>query len=138
MLPCMAATSDGPILYYDGTCGLCASSVQFVLAHDQRREIRFGPLQGDSGRALAARFPVLNAVDSVVWVEDDTPRVRGDAVLALLRYLGGGWRVLAGILQRLPRSLRDACYDAVARRRHRLVARACLLPRLDDRARFLS
>jgi predicted DCC family thiol-disulfide oxidoreductase YuxK len=134
----MIASTALPLLLYDGTCGFCARSVQFVLAHDRRGTVRFGPLQGACGRALVAAHPELHAVDSVVWYDGARVRVRSDAVLAVLRHLGGGWRVLAAAGRVVPRALRDALYDAVARRRFTLVARACLLPRPEERARFLD
>lgn len=133
----MTATVPTPILYYDGTCGLCAQSVQFVLARDRRRALRFGPLQGESGRALVERVPALRGVDSVVWFDGEATLTRGDAVLAVLQYLGGGWRVLAVLGRVLPRPLRDLLYDVAARNRFRLVARACLLPTPGERARFV-
>ena len=133
----MTGSARSATLLYDGTCGFCAGSVQFVLARDRRRTLHFGPLQGESGRALLARHPGLANVDSVVWIGADGPLVRGDAALAVLRYVGGGWAVLAALGRLVPRGLRDALYDAVARRRFELVARACLLPTPEQRARFL-
>ena len=134
----MTATAPAPILFYDGSCGFCAGSVQFVLARDRRRTLRFGPLQGTSGRALTARHPSLLGIDSVVWLDGEVPLTRGDAVLAVLRYLGGGWGTLAALGRVVPRALRDLLYDLVARRRFQLAARACLLPTPEERARFLA
>ena len=125
------------MLLFDGTCGFCARSVRFVLAHDRRGALRFGPLQGDFARTLTDAHPELLDVDSVVWFDGSGVRMRGDAALAVLDYLGGGWRVLSGLGHLVPRRLRDALYDAIARRRFRLAARACLLPTPDERARFL-
>jgi predicted DCC family thiol-disulfide oxidoreductase YuxK len=85
-----------------------------------------------------ARHPQLFEVDSVVWHDGARPLVRGDAALATLDYLGGGWRLLATLGRLLPRPARDALYDALARRRFMLAARACLLPTPEERARFLS
>jgi predicted DCC family thiol-disulfide oxidoreductase YuxK len=134
----MSTPSDAPVLLYDGTCGFCARSVRFVLAHDRRGALRFGPLQGDFARTLAAAHPELHEVESVVWCDDSGVRARGDAALAVLDYLGDGWRVLSRLGRLLPRRLRDALYDAIARRRFRLAARACLLPTPDERVRFLA
>ncbi|HVZ48183.1 MAG TPA: DCC1-like thiol-disulfide oxidoreductase family protein, partial [Gemmatimonadaceae bacterium] len=55
----------------------------------------------------------------IVWVEADGDRVltRSGAALRVARHLGGGWRLLSGALRLVPRALRDAAYDAVARRR---------------------
>jgi predicted DCC family thiol-disulfide oxidoreductase YuxK len=139
----MLATAHPAVLLYDGDCGLCASSVQFVLRHEppsRRHRLHFAPLQGMFGAEVRAAYPELAGVDSVVWVEPAAGRVlvRSTAALAVARHLGGIWGVL-GLLGRLvPRSLRDAVYDRIARHRLRLVAPACLLPRPDQRARFLD
>jgi predicted DCC family thiol-disulfide oxidoreductase YuxK len=139
----MSAPSDTPVLLYDGDCGFCAGSVQFVLRHEPpsaRSALRFAPLQSAFGEGVRAAVPMLAQVDSVVWHDPRTGRtlVRSDAALAVLRHLGGAWRVLAVLGGLVPRLLRDGLYDAIARRRFALAARACLLPHGDQRARFLG
>lgn len=137
--------NDTPVLLYDGECGLCAGSVQFILRHEpahRREALRFAPLQSDWGRQVRTRHPELAGVDSVVWFEptDAGGRVRyhSAAGLAALRHLGGFWGVLGALGWLVPRPLRDAVYRAIARRRFDLVAPACLLPTPEQRARFLA
>jgi predicted DCC family thiol-disulfide oxidoreductase YuxK len=136
-----------PVLLYDGTCGFCARSVQFVLDHERdRHSLTFARLAGALGDDLRRRHPALASVDSVIWFEpaDDagggTAFVRSAAVLRVLRYLGGGWRVLGLLGTIVPRSLRDWLYDVVARRRRTLVRRSpsCLVPSAEQRKRFLD
>jgi predicted DCC family thiol-disulfide oxidoreductase YuxK len=141
---------DSAVLLFDGTCGFCAGSVQFVLAHEtreaRRRTLRFASLQSDFGMKLRRAHPELERVDSVIWFEPgDAGRpemlfVRSAAVLRVLRYLGGGWSVLAVAGRIVPRVIRDAVYDLMARRRHRLVrgGASCLLPSVEQRARFIE
>jgi predicted DCC family thiol-disulfide oxidoreductase YuxK len=133
-----------PVLLYDGTCGLCAGTVQFLLRHDPQGGLRFAPLQGAVGQAVLARHTELEGVDSMVWVDGygDGPgervHVRSDAVIRACQYLGGGWSVL-GCGWALPRPLRDGLYRVVARHRHRLVrGERCLVPSPEQRARFLD
>ncbi len=126
-------------IYYDGHCGLCHRVVRFVLAEDGAAHFRFAPLQGSSfahavPAALRATLP-----DSFVLVDESGRlRVKGDAVIHMLRCLGGLWGVLGLMLQALPRPLLDLAYTGVGRIRHRLFgrpARTCplvpetLLPR---------
>lgn len=139
----MLATAHPAVLLYDGDCGLCAASVQFVLRHEplaRRDRLCFAPLQGTFGAEVRAAHPELAGVDSVVWVEPAARRVlvRSTAALAVARHLGGIWGVLGLLGGLVPRPLRDAVYDLIARHRLRLVAPACLLPRPDERARFLD
>lgn len=130
----------GHVLLYDGVCGLCDSSVQFILRHDRKRSMRFATLQGETGQAAFARFPELRGVDSVILLRPDGASVRSTAVLEVARYLGGVWRLLAAPGWLLPRALRDRVYDLVARHRYRVFGKldACRLPTPDERARFLD
>jgi predicted DCC family thiol-disulfide oxidoreductase YuxK len=141
----MTGHPPSPLLLYDGTCGFCAESVQLILRHDRAGTLRFAALQGATGIAVRAANPGLDRVDSMVWVEPDPAggpgrvHTRSDAALRIARYLGGWWH-LARVGRLLPRPLRDAAYDLVARHRHRLLSEgpACLVPPPDVRARFLD
>lgn len=134
-----------PMLLYDGSCGFCAESVQFVLRHDRRhRSLRFASLQGSVGAGVRDRHPALETIDSVIWYEHDPQGdvvlVRSSAVLRVLRYLGGVWRLLAWLGAAVPGPLRDRVYDFVARHRHKLVrgAPVCVIPSPDQRERFVD
>ena len=63
--------------------------------------------------------------------------VKSGAFFAIIRTLGGAYRWL-GVLQVLPKGLRDGVYNVVARYRYRVVGRheACWLPRPEWRGRF--
>ena len=135
---------SGPVLLYDGACGLCGRTVRLVLRHDRHGTLRFAPLGGAYARRLGERHPELAGADSMVWVEPagagvpERVLVRSEAALRVLRYLGGPWRLLLG-LRVVPRPLRDAAYDLLARHRHRLAgAAACVTPTPAERARFLD
>ena len=139
------AAGSGPVLLYDGTCGFCARSVQFVLKHERPHgTLRFGRLEGPLGTALRARHPELAAVDSVLWYEPATASTperilwRSRGALRVARYLGGVWQLLASLGWLVPRPIRDAVYDWIARHRHDLAADACLVPTPDQRARFID
>lgn len=132
------------VLLFDGSCGFCARSVQFVLAHEgSERTLRFASLQSPTGVDAKRRHRELDAVDSVIWLETSEQGervfVRSDAALMVLRYLGGAWSLLGALGMIVPRFVRDPIYDLVARHRHELVAGAsCLLPTPDQRARFID
>ena len=137
-----AQTDTRSVLLYDGDCGFCAGSVQFVLRHEPahvRSRLAFAPLQGQFGTRIREEFPELASVDSVVWYDPTIPevRVRTAAALAVTAHLGGLWTVLATLGRLVPRGLRDAIYDQIARRRFQIAAPACLLPTPEERYRFL-
>jgi len=111
---------DRPVLLYDGLCGFCDGTVQFILKHDRHGTLRFATLQGDFARSVIARHPEVAGVDSLVLVEPEVGSgrervyVRSDGALRVARYLGGAWH-LARVVAIVPRVLRDWAYDAFAR-----------------------
>ena len=135
--------ADAPVLLYDGNCGFCDRTVKFALKRDPGGILRFASLQGAYGTEVQARHPELAGVDSLVWVEGSrkTERVwvRSDGALRFAAYVGGVWGVMAVLGRIVPRALRDAAYDAFARRRYRWFGTSanCKLPQPHELARFI-
>lgn len=128
-------------LFYDGHCGLCHRAVRFVLAEDPSgAAFRFAPLQGETFEQRVPPERRAELPDSiVVETHDGALLVRSAAFIHILRRLGGAWRVLAAILAVVPRPVRDAVYDFVARVRYRIFGRpddVCPLVPPDLRKRF--
>ena len=129
------------LIFYDGHCGLCHWAVRFVLAKDLSGDaFRFAPLGGEAFRAAVPEPARASLPDSlVVRTTDGTLLTRSDAVLHILRSLGGVWRLLAGAVAMVPAVARDSVYDAIARIRHRLFrspAETCPILPQHLRARF--
>lgn len=129
--------SDHPIVFFDGVCGLCNAAVDRLLRWDRRGVLRFAPLQGSTAeRLLPARF--TKHLDTLVLLDADGPHQRSEAALRALHHVGGPWRLLT-LLRMVPRPLRDAVYDLIARRRYQWFGRkeSCRLPLPHERDRFL-
>jgi predicted DCC family thiol-disulfide oxidoreductase YuxK len=131
----------GPVLLYDGSCGVCSWAVQWVLHHERESTLRFAPLEGAVGRQLRERAGVASDVDSLLWVEAEDGKVKArkysSAALRVIGYVGGPWRLLS-VFWLVPSFVRDAAYRAFAHVRYRVVAQSCLLPTPAERARFVG
>lgn len=67
--------------------------------------------------------------------------VRSDAFIHIFRRLGGPWSALAAVCAVVPRRLRDAVYNLVARTRYRIFGRRddmCPIVPISLRERFLD
>ncbi len=140
----MVETSVGaPVLLYDGVCGFCNKTVQMILDLDRRGLMRFAALQSDYGRAVVARHPELEGIDSVVFLDraggGERVHVRSEAALRVAEYLGGAWRFFLAA-RVIPAPVRDFFYNLVARYRYRFFGKydTCMLPPPEVRSRFLD
>lgn len=135
-----------PIVLYDGVCGVCNRFVQFILSRDHDAILRFASLQSDfAARILARHSENPTDLDTVyVVLNHELPNEyllsRSDAIIFVLKQLGGQWRPVVLPFQLLPKFLRDTYYNLIARHRYRLFGRTkvCALPRTQDRNRFLD
>lgn len=116
----------GPVLLFDGECGLCMRCVRWLLTLDRRKRLKFAPLQGETAQTyLRLRGMPGDDFDSAIFVadwarrEELAPVFKTDALLASLAVVDGLGRVVY-CLKMLPRNWRDAVYDWVARRRFQL------------------
>ncbi|MCB1118743.1 MAG: DUF393 domain-containing protein [Chlamydiia bacterium] len=126
----------GPIVFYDGTCGLCDWVVQFLLTHDTNAVFHFAPLQGETAKERLK--PEHRKVDSLVLLAGEQEFLEAKGALRIAWLLGGWWTFL-GILSFLPVWCFNWAYRLVARNRHRLFKNfTCQLPRKNKINRFLS
>ncbi len=132
------ATADGPIVFYDGDCGLCAQAVKYILKRDPTHIFRFGPLQGDTALRLIGPLQGKPDAWSFILLDADGFFDRSTAALKVLKHLkrSAFWASL-GLL--VPRFLRDGVYRFVAKIRYRVWGKvtACTLPTKEQRAQFL-
>ena len=137
----MRLLSQGPVLLYDGECGVCSASIQWILRHERQSDLRFAPLTSELGRMLRESSRVSQTIDSLLWVEQHDGHVRtliwSDALLAVLNYVAGPWKILT-VMRVIPAPLRHAAYRLFARHRRKFAPVSCLLPPPEVRQRFIS
>jgi predicted DCC family thiol-disulfide oxidoreductase YuxK len=128
------------LVLFDGECGLCDRSVQWILRHDPHGVMSFAPLQGEAAR----EFVSGDALDTIVLVERDADGrtrlyERSRAFFHIWAALGGVWGVLAW-MRVLPAFLTDLPYRVIAKNRIRWFGRpdACRVPDPATRTRFLA
>jgi predicted DCC family thiol-disulfide oxidoreductase YuxK len=132
-------SGNDSILFFDGICNLCNRVVNFVIQKDKSEKIRFAQLQSDSAGKILNRYKLdRDKTDSVVYLKDGKVYIKSSAVLHLLKDIGGGWKILYGLII-IPVFIRDFFYDRVAKNRYRLFGRKeqCMVPTDKMKNRFL-
>lgn len=143
----MGNSTTPMIVFYDGLCGFCDHTVQYILDRDRGRDrFQFAPLQSDLAERILPKHGKnpkdLNTLYLLVDQGLATERVyqKSSAAVTIGKTLGGlsgFWTTLVGFL---PRFLRDWGYDRVAQVRYRLFGKrdACRIPSKEDRAKFIG
>ncbi|MDX9730620.1 MAG: DCC1-like thiol-disulfide oxidoreductase family protein [Bdellovibrionales bacterium] len=140
------------VLFFDGFCGLCSASVDFMLIRDHKRRLLYSPLQGETARSLVqAGFlsegdvQDLDSVIAVVYQKKPGPLsmsftkpdakpveklTRSRAILHCLAqleddrgFLAKRYRLVAFLGKLIPVFLSDLVYGLIAKNRFRLLGK---------------
>ena len=102
------------LILFDGVCVLCSRGCGFVSKRDRRGYFRFVPMQLAEGRPLAEQLGINpDRPDSFAFVANGQAFVKSEAVLRITRELRR-WQ-WTWLFHFIPRVIRDAIYDLVAR-----------------------
>jgi predicted DCC family thiol-disulfide oxidoreductase YuxK len=130
---------DDDIILYDGVCVFCSRWIRFVASRDTARRFRFTAIQSGYGTRLAQAFGIdASDPDTNAVIHRGVACFKSDAALTVLSQLPRwGW---VRVLRTVPKPLRDAVYNLVARNRYRIFGKyeACFVPDASLRARVIE
>jgi predicted DCC family thiol-disulfide oxidoreductase YuxK len=105
------------IVFFDGECNLCNSSVLFIIRHNRSKNINFASLQSQAGIQIRALAGNDNA-DSLLFLQDNIVYDYSTAALKIAAQLEFPWHLLR-IFILIPKPARDAIYRFIASNRYR-------------------
>jgi predicted DCC family thiol-disulfide oxidoreductase YuxK len=135
----MTVWPDDDVILYDGVCVFCSRWIRFIATHDQARRFRFTQIQSPYGARLAQAFGIdPDDPDTNAVVHGAVAYFKSDAALTVLSCLPGyQW---TRVLFVVPKPLRNAVYNLVAKNRYRIFGKydSCFVPDADMRARVME
>ena len=126
------------IIFFDGYCNLCNSTVSFLFKIDKKHTFYFSSLQS---KTAAENLPQQDlGLDTIVLLVGSEKSYRSTAILRIFYELGGSYTILAMVLSVLPTKLRDWIYNLIAKNRYNLFGKkdTCRLPTPEERQYFLD
>jgi len=129
---------NNPILYFDGVCNLCNSTIDFFISKDSKKKFRYAPLQSNSAKKnLGNRY--TQDLDTVVLSYKGRIYTKSQAILASLVILGLPYSLM-GIFFIIPKFLSDLIYKFIAVNRYRFFGQkeTCRLATPEEKELFLD
>ena len=126
------------LVFYDGDCGFCNRSVAFILKNDRTKRIEFAAIQSDFTKTLFRdkcwEQPDLS---TFYFYENGKKFEKSTGALKMAKYLKFPSSLMR-VFWIIPRFIRDAVYDSIAKRRRNLSRDFCVMPSIEERKRFIS
>jgi predicted DCC family thiol-disulfide oxidoreductase YuxK len=124
------------LVFYDGECGFCNSSVQFILAK-KKQAFYFSALQSVTAKMILENQKTVINMDTIYYLKGDKLYNRSSAALQIARGLKGAYPLLFAFYI-VPKFLRDPFYNFIATRRHKIRNKYCLIPSEKDAQYFIK
>ncbi|MDA7802954.1 DUF393 domain-containing protein [Crocinitomix sp.] len=124
------------IVFYDGDCGFCNSSVQFIL-EKKKAVFHFLPLQSPIAQKILDEHNTTINLDTIYYLRSGKLYDRSSAALQIARGLRGGYPLFFGFYL-IPKFLRDPFYNVIAKIRHKIKAGYCMIPTTEDQQYFIK
>ena len=125
-----------PLIFYDGECGFCNSSVQFIL-NKRKRDFYFCSLQSDLAKRILAENQIELKMDTIYFLNKGRLHDRSTAALLISKGLKGFWPLMV-CFYIVPWFIRDWVYDGIAKRRHKIRTGYCAIPTAEEQQFFLD
>lgn len=127
------------IIFFDGVCNLCNSSVDFIIKRDSKKEFIFESLQSNNASIILGHELTKSLQYIVVRTANNEILTKSKAVFFIASRLKGFVRTFL-IFKILPDFVNDFFYQLIAKYRYGLFGKRniCRLPDPNDKLRFLE
>lgn len=124
------------LVIYDGMCGFCDSSIQFILDNEPSEHLRFVAFQSEIGQELLNNFKIETNLDSIVVIENGRYYKKAKAFLKILNHIHSPLSYLK-YFRFIPTSILNPFYDVIAKNRYKLMAQKCRIVSEKEKTFFL-
>jgi len=132
-------SQDHPILFFDGVCGFCTKSLDWIIKADDKEVFRYCTLQDELGQGMRLEIGRAEDMDTVIGLYQGEITTKTDVTIMICNHLGGGYKIFGAILKVIPSGIRNIGYNLVAKYRYHIMGKKeeCYVPTPSLKARFV-
>ncbi|AFL82179.1 hypothetical protein Aeqsu_2728 [Aequorivita sublithincola DSM 14238] len=127
------------IVLFDGVCNLCNGAINYIIKRDKNNVFKFAALQSEIGKELITKFNIdTSKIDSIILIDGEKHYIKSSAALHISKALSGAYPLLFGLMI-VPKFIRNAVYDYIARNRYKWFGKkeSCMIPTAELKSKFL-
>lgn len=114
------------IIIYDGDCGLCSETLQWILVKDKKDVFRYTTMNSSVALQLLKQFNLSqNLLNSIIVINRQNYYLKSNAIIVLLLNLDWKYQILAFVIKLIPQFISNALYDFIAKHRRNLLKQNC-------------
>ncbi len=128
------------VVFFDGMCNLCNSTVKFIIKRDSKNRFKFAALQSAYAQKALSDFRIdLLSPNSFVLLQNGKIYQKSTAALKVAKQLSGLWFLLYVFIF-VPRVVRDFVYGFIAQNRYKWFGKTAhfWVPGSDLQNKFLA
>lgn len=127
----MSKIAKNALIIFDGYCNLCSSTIQFVIKEDKKKVFSYIPSSSESAKLILTKYNLSKTKDkSIILYENERVYIGSKAILKILFIFGGYYKAFACLMFLIPKPLRDAVYNFIAKNRYKWFGKrdSCFVP----------
>ncbi len=124
------------IVIYDGVCGFCNSSIQFILQQQPSNKLRFVSFQSEMGNKIRAYLNINEDMDSIVVVEGNQYFKKSKAIFRIFGHIQSNWKYVRHF-SFIPSWISDFIYTIIAQNRYGIKKNSCPILTVEERELFV-
>ena len=134
----MKQISELKIIFFDGVCELCNSSVDFILKTNIKRNLKIASLQGIKAQKFLDNNDLKN-LNTIILYTESKKYYKSDAIIEISKDLVFPINLIQHFAF-IPKVIRDLIYDFISQNRYKWYGKRnkCRLPTKSEKDRFLE
>jgi len=127
------------VILFDGFCGLCNSTVDWLIKKDHNSILRYSPLQGKLAKDIGCHIENISHPDSIIIFLNGKLFDKSTAALLIAKKLPFPWKLLYAFII-IPAGFRNLIYDFIASNRYKWFGKSktCRVPSPKEKNLFID
>jgi len=127
------------IVFFDGVCTLCNSTVSTLVKMDTKKKLKYSPIQGEKAKLVLSKNQI-EKLDTIFFWSDGILYEKSEAITKILLIIGGKYKFVSHLIAIFPFFITNIVYSFISRNRYFFFGKKnqCRIPSQQERDLFIN